>query len=174
MAIAFMIQSNLMGNYKLIQMFDVDKLYTYNYSTVETVQNPEELKELKDELKLFFSEEAKAGRNQYKELSDYVNDNWLDQNVYSEIMSRLNSIKSEHSRIKDLKNKIKSIKTKIVLNDKDSLVNDILDIHMSVLSNPNKELSRLILTPNGFGKFKTSSTEGLAFEIDAIKLCQHQ
>lgn len=89
-----------MRKYKLIKMFDVDKLYTYNYST--------------------------------KEISD-------------------NGV------------------PKIVIDNDNKLYNDLLDIHLAVFNNNNKELYSLILAPNGFGKLKIDKSTGLSFDIDKIK-----
>jgi len=49
------------------------------------------------------------------------------------------------------------------------LYNDILDIHLSVFNNNNKELYQLILAPNGFGQLKKGDGSGLAAEIEALK-----
>jgi len=83
----------------------------------------------------------------------------------------LHDIQSDHRIIKDLISELKEIKgkTKIVLNDKDSLYNDLLDIHLAVFNNNNQELYSLILAPNGFGKLKIDKSTGLSFDIEAIK-----
>lgn len=60
---------------------------------------------------------------------------------------------------------------KIVINNDgdNNLYNDLLDIHLSVFNNNNKDLYSLILSPNGFGKLKIDKSTGLAFDIEKIK-----
>ena len=58
----------------------------------------------------------------------------------------------------------------VIDNDGDNkLYNDLLDIHLAVFDNNNKELYSLILAPNGFGKLKIDKSTGLSFDIEKIK-----
>lgn len=151
--------------------FDVDKLYTYMYSTKEILRDKGQFKRIK---------EIKA---RLKELNSLIEDDSNEEDYSSkekmqEFLNSLAPVLDEEISLKrelqNLDNQLEILRQnpanfKIVRDNKKSLYNDLLDIHLSVFDNNNPELYKLILSPNGFGQLKTGNGGGLAAEIDALK-----
>jgi hypothetical protein len=154
--------------------FDVDKLYTYQYNTLEYNGAFRKLDNtLTDEILNDFGYDSldalKAeleSDNLNEKLKEYRND--LDT-TYAELQTNLKAEDEYRIKLTDTKSLFKKLSnlkelkdltanelyTLKVVNDlidnKKVIQNDILDIHFAVLSNPNKEVQKLIAEPLAFG-----------------------
>ena len=156
----------------IIQMgsdFDVDKLYTYMYSTYEVLTDPnlanrvKYLKEKLNDLGPINSDILNQEDVSFDDINDLLTaiSPWINEDIKRQkaepIISELNSI------LQNTKN------FKLIKNNRKSLYNDLLDLHLSVFKNNNPELHKLVVSPNGFGDLKKPDGSGLAKDINTIK-----
>ena len=130
--------------------FDVDKLYTYQYQLALIDGKFKRLDTLSEQ------EVENIVAKRYSGTKDEAVDELLSA-IFGEDISELEALDKEEFRNRLLNSR-----------DKAKDFNNLLDIHLSVMSNPSPEVQSKIASPVSFGKLK--GEEGnLAKEIDTYR-----
>lgn len=116
--------------------FDVDKLYTYQYQLLPINGKFKRVEEISDE------EVEDIINKRYAKKRDEAVDNLLSA-IFGYDVTGLEEIDINNAR--DRFNKIREEARRF---------NNLLDIHMSVMSNPNPKVQAMIASPVSFGKLK--------------------
>jgi hypothetical protein len=166
--------------------FDVDKLYTYMYNHfydrntgrlhTNFISSKEKIKKLikiQKETIEDIKEEFKLSKDERKLIDDYIKEKLEYTSENEEIPSELAQKASEiisKSLSQDLKDKLDSAFDVLsVLNRsyKSSRQNNILDIHLDIMTSNNPEVIASIIALDSFGEF-----EDLAADINKIRRAQ--
>ena len=158
--------------------FDVDKLYSYMYNTVEyngniRVINDKLVQEIKADFDVENLDELKAEFNK-QELKDAIKeygviiekaqidfDNGIDNEQTGEQLEALYDKLQDSKELKMLaKYDLDTVNTiNSIITGKYALQNKLLDIHFDILANPDKRIQSQILEPLGFGTLKDDAAK---------------
>jgi hypothetical protein len=169
--------------------FDVDKLYTYMYNTfykdgklyTNFLSNPDSIKKTINKVKKKISKirkELELSREEDSLLNDYINQklDYIDEGEVpteftskaSEFLSKIISTSYQEETQELLKSLDEAYEELSILNRsyKASRQNNILDIHLKVMTSNNPEVVSSIMALDSFGEFEDLSKEIYKTRLD--------